>query len=343
MSDPTTDWRKQFEALARPFQDAMAAGGAGPFAAWARMAQPDSGGLEAMLERFTRQAQDFLGLMRGVAESAGSSSDAAGVAAAWREALSTATGGNPMLAALSAIGGPGARTPEQLVAGTEAWLAPFASQLQAWLSLPAFGPAREQQLRLQQLARDQLALDQARKRYQALLIEAGEQAFVRFERKLAERSEPGRQLESARALYDLWIDAAEEAWSELALSPRFGEAYSVLADAQMRVRKGVQEQLERACGELGMPTRSELDSAHRRIHAMSRELRELRRRLEGAAPAPEPAPRPAAKQARPARRAAAKGPARAKDARPRDDRAVKRAGPVPAPRAPAARRKPTGR
>src|SRR5690606_28334461 len=150
MSDPTTDWRKQFEALARPFQDAMAAGGAGPFAAWARMAQPDSGGLEAMLERFTRQAQDFLGLMRGVAESAGSSSDAAGVAAAWREALSAATGGSPTLAALPAIGGAGGRRREQRVAGAEAWLAAFGSQRQAGRSLRAFGPGREQQLRLQQ-------------------------------------------------------------------------------------------------------------------------------------------------------------------------------------------------
>lgn len=345
MSDPMTEWRRQFDAMSRQFQDAMGgspAAAADPLSAWAAMAQPPSAEANAMLERFSKQAQDYLALMRGVAESAGGKADAAGLARAWREALAAATAGNPMLSALGAINGGGARTPEQLLGGAEAWLAPFAGQLQSWLSLPAFGPAREQQQRLQALARDQSALQQAQNRFRALLLEAGEQAFARFERKLEERSEPGRQLDSARGLYDLWIDAAEEAWSELALSPRFGQVFAALSDAQMRVRRGVQEQLERACNELGLPTRTELDSAHRRIHALTRELRALRQRVDGdaAGPAAKPAPATAPGAAKPSRRAGASKARTPKTARPRDDRAVRRADPVPAPRAPAARKKP---
>src|SRR5690606_9996916 len=77
------------------------------------------------------------------------------------------------------------------------------------------------------------------------------------------REEPGRQIETPRALFDLWIDAAEEAYAEIALSPEFRRAYADLVDAQMRVRAGLQGQVEQVCATLGMPTRTEVDAAHR--------------------------------------------------------------------------------
>lgn len=305
MSDPN-DWRRQLDALSQQYWNAWtslastggpspaAAPGAGPFGAfgagapgwpqalefWSRLASPQSHDAQAAIGRFGKQAQEYLELMRTAAERVQQGAGAAEVAAAWRDALSASGGGNPLLDALSSLAGEGARGPRQLAEGAEALLAPLRGQMDALLSLPAFGQHREQQERMQQLARDQAALQKASNRYAALLLEASEQAFVLFEKKLAERSEPGRQLDSARALYDLWVDAAEEAYAPVALSPRFRAVFGELVNAQMRVRQGVQQQVERSCAELGMPTRSELDSTHRRMHDLQRELAELRQRLE---------------------------------------------------------------
>src|SRR5690606_26795899 len=135
----------------------------------------------------------------------------------------------------------------------------------SWLRIPAFGAGREHQERLQALARALVEYDEATSAYNALLLKATEHAFVRFEDKLAERAAPGKQIESTRALFDLWIDAAEEAYAQIALSPEFRTAYGRLVDAQMRVRAGVHAQVEQACVSLGMPTRAEVDSAHRKI------------------------------------------------------------------------------
>ena len=44
---------------------------------------------------------------------------------------------------------------------------------------------------------------------------------------------------SARALFDLWIDAAEEAYAQVALSPEFREVYGAYVNAQMRLRNGM--------------------------------------------------------------------------------------------------------
>ncbi|MGH8122753.1 MAG: poly(R)-hydroxyalkanoic acid synthase subunit PhaE, partial [Rudaea sp.] len=101
-----------------------------------------------------------------------------------------------------------------------------------------------------------------------------QRGFELFDGKLAERSEPGRAIDSLRALYDLWVDAAEEAYAEVALSDEFAKVYGELANAQMRARAQIQAEVERVSTDLGMPTRSELNSVHKRLHDLRRELRD---------------------------------------------------------------------
>jgi len=124
-------------------------------------------------------------------------------------------------------------------------------------------------------------------------------AYSRFESKLAEREEPGRQLSSVRALFDLWIDAAEEAFAECALSPEYRQVYGAMVNAQMQLRSGIQAMAEQAAGQLGMPGRTELDSAHRKIAELERQMRRMQRRSEESAPAPTPAAKPATKATSP--------------------------------------------
>jgi hypothetical protein len=139
--------------------------------------------------------------------------------------------------------------------------------------MPAFGYLREHQERLQQGAvaladyREQLG------RYNGLMLKAMQRGFELFEGKLLEREEPGRQVESLRALYDLWVDAAEEGYAEIALSQEFREAYGALVNAQMRVRSAIQQEVEHLGRDLGMPTRSEIDTLGKRLHDLRREVR----------------------------------------------------------------------
>jgi class III poly(R)-hydroxyalkanoic acid synthase PhaE subunit len=137
------------------------------------------------------------------------------------------------------------------------------------------------------------------------MMKALQRAYGVFQGKLAEREEPGRQLTSARALFDLWIDAAEEAYGQVALSPEFREVYGAYVNAQMRLRNGMQREVEQACAAMGMPTRTEVDAAHRKIAELERVLRRMRDAGQSAGNAENPEPRAAAG----ARAAAASKPA----------------------------------
>ena len=345
MSD-ANDWQRQFQAWGQGWLNAFSPSAAAATPPWGQMpwGQPPTwpGGAAApaageAANRFGQQFNDYLALMRGIAEQAAQGATADTLAQAWREALAGVAGGNPMLAALSSISGEGARGIHELASAAQAALAPMQSQLQALFGVPAVGMLREHQQRLQALARDQAALQQAAQRYAALLQEASERAFAVFEGKLGDRTASGQPLETGRQLYDLWIDAAEESYAQLALSPRFGEAFGALVNAQMKVRQGVQQQVEHGCAELGMPTRREVDAAHRRIVDLQRRLAELESRT-GAAP-PDRSGRASASGAaptpkkKPARKAAAKPAAKPKAA---TRRASASAATAPtAPRAPA--------
>ena len=192
--------------------------------------------------------------------------------------------------------------------------------------IPAFGQDREQQMQRQALASAVLESMQASARYQALIQRANTQGVQKLQDKLAEHAEPGRQIESLKALYDLWVDAAEEAYAEIALSDEFREAYGAMANSQMRLRSLQQQQAEQLCQQWGLPTRREMDTLGERLQQLRREARasranqaaaneiadlrrqvaEMRRQLAGADAKPAPVKRSAAKK--PPAKAARKTP-----------------------------------
>lgn len=284
--------------------------------------QPDAMGA---VHRFNQLASGWFGQMQQVAaQFAGQNGSAADIARAWREALGVdSANANPFADLFRTMQSGGQESLNN-------WLEQAAPYIQAlqnvahgdpsrWLHVPTFGLAREHQERWQALLQAQQDYQQRNNDYNALMLKTLQDALSLFEDKLAEREEPGRQLTTARALFDLWIDAAEDAYAQVALSEPFREVYGALTNAQMRLRASVQVEIEKISGLFGMPTRTEIDSAHRKIVQLERAMRQHKREPKAkpaarrqpaavAGPAPEAAPAPAATVEKP--KAVAKKPAK---------------------------------
>lgn len=146
--------------------------------------------------------------------------------------------------------------------------------LKKLLSAPAFGYAREQQVRLQGFARAVLDFEAAQRGYQQLIAKSLEGAVGVMQSKLADAAEPGgKPLATPRQVYDLLIDAMEESYADVAMSAEFRAAYGQLVDAQMRLKSHVNREVELMTGQLGMPTRTELDASHQKVAELKRALR----------------------------------------------------------------------
>lgn len=334
MSDPKAAWLPDWQSMQKQFFSAWtdaARGGVAPstpvhegFDVWLKLFGGRDSGNET-LERVIGSARQFADFMQGVIGQLATTRPELSSPAALREALEKAFGGidvhkNPVLDALRSVTGEGAKGFEDLFREWMKVAKPLEADARGLLNLPAFGYSRESQERQQALAQAVLACSDQMNRYNALMYRASRLGLDRFESRLAERSEPGREITSLRGLYDLFVDAAEEGYAEVALSEEFREVYGELVNAQMRVRQLVQGEVERASAALGMPGRTELDSVLKRSNEMRRRIADLEERLQRlesaslASPAPAPAASAAAAEAVAAESAA---PARRAPAKPR--------------------------
>ena len=245
---------------------------------WSRLfdAGKAQGAQNEVVERLLAGARSYFALLQSLAEK-GTKGEAD--PQAWSDAVrqsfnfpgaDAALLDNPLARALRELAGQGAKGFEQMMEN----LKPAMTEARALLDLPAFGYAREHQEHYQQMAKAWLDYQHETNRYNALIARASRRAFEVFEDKLAERGEPGRQVDSVRGLYDLWVDAAEDAYAEIALSDEFREVYGALVNAQMRVRKHVQLEVEKVSNDLGIPTRTEIDSIGKRVHDLHRDAKD---------------------------------------------------------------------
>ncbi|WP_162203295.1 poly(R)-hydroxyalkanoic acid synthase subunit PhaE [Pseudoxanthomonas suwonensis] len=236
-------------------------------------ATPGEGPAPAAFDWYARMQQ----VAAQFAEGGGSAADVAG---AWRQMLG-GQAGNPFAGVLHGLpGGLGAAAagwPDQVRPIVEALLRPLRQQASEWFGRPGLGPGREHQQRLQALAAAWQEWEERNEAFTALLSRISQDAFARFERLLEQQESPEQRLATARALFDLWVEAAEEAWSEAALSEEYQENYAALTNALMRVRRGLQHEVERLGELLGLPGRTEVDSVHRKVAELERTVRELRR------------------------------------------------------------------
>lgn len=275
MADPANDFIRDYQALAQQSWDAWTRQlqqqqpKANPF--FAPPPSPASG--NDALDRTLAGLKGYFDYMQGAAASGSTA-----YTGDWRQQLQQMFGGAAGQPFAEAFGGIDS-------AGAEG----FARQWQSWLQaaqhggfgevpgaqgpMPAFGQDREKQMQAQALAAAMMESLQAQARYQALIQRANTQGLQRLQDKLSQHAEPSRQIDSLKALYDLWVDAAEDAYAEIALSDEFREAYGDMVNTQMRVRQMQQQQTEQICQQLGMPTRTEVSSLGERLQALRREFR----------------------------------------------------------------------
>lgn len=318
-----TNWMGNWSALGDQFWNAWQEGArqatAGPASnpamdQWQRLMQQSSmgggGAPSELLERGmdgVRQYVDFVqNAARQFAGDAGGRFDPSGLMHGAFRAFDVRQ--NPLFSAFRGQAGQSGPGIEEMIRSMQQVADPMRDQMMAGLRLPAFGQHREAVERQQQMAEAMLGMQQPVALYQSEIWKALKRGVEIFELKLAERSEPGREITSMRALYDLWIDAAEEGYAEVALSPGFRRAYGELANAQMRLRQLVQQSVERATAEVGMPGRTEMDSVLRQLHDLRRRLGDAEEELASRAASVAPAARSSAagKRKRSAKAAATK-------------------------------------
>ena len=180
----------------------------------------------------------------------------------------------------------------------------YQKNMDRMLAMPGVGYTREWQEQSQALARLWMAHQQAYRDYNEIFSRVGVNTVKRFQDKIMALSGSENPVSTLRELYDLWVDCAEDAYAEMVNTEEYSQANARLVNTLMAWKREGRQMLDETLSMLGLPSRRELDSVHKRLHqlrkqqhtggdtAMKAELEALRAEVEalkqhsGGSPAP---------------------------------------------------------
>jgi polyhydroxyalkanoate synthase subunit PhaE len=163
---------------------------------------------------------------------------------------------------------------------------------------PNLGIARDFNRKLQESFDAWVVWQMAYGEYNAVLSEMWNTAFQKFTQDLLDKAEADEQITSVRELTLLWTRGAEQVFTENFRSEAYVLAQGKLLNASMEYRLHEREIIEEFLKTYDLPTRSELDEAHRRIYELRREVKSMKKIVNqlsanGQKDAPSPTPAPA--------------------------------------------------
>jgi len=190
--------------------------------------------------------------------------------------------------------------------GDQGTLAGGFTQLAGWLQsfqpggsagLPGIGPLREQQELAQSLALAFAEYQRLAAEMTAVLGKIHADTLDLLVRRVAEQANSGHPVQDFKGLYDLWVECGEVTYGKVATSESYSRLQADLGNAGVRVQGLEQQLIERWLKQLDLPTRSELNTLHRRVRELQRRLDEATDQANAPSGAAQdvpviPAPRP---------------------------------------------------
>jgi Poly(R)-hydroxyalkanoic acid synthase subunit (PHA_synth_III_E) len=158
-------------------------------------------------------------------------------------------------------------------------LAPLLQEMQAVFSLPRFADLPSFDLSAIKSSASMLDVMGLVQQYMAVSIPLWLQISRNFQGEMARRAEAGQAMATPGEALDVWNNVVDRTLMEFNRSGDFARLQQRLLRALTEYRLELRKLGEKSSQLLDMPTRSEMTEVYRRMHAMQRELQELRRQV----------------------------------------------------------------
>lgn len=146
--------------------------------------------------------------------------------------------------------------------------------------MPGIGYTRKQQEDLARLYKSWTDHEKAQARYNAEMLKLALAALTRFQASLKNPAAEKLSFTSLKDVYAHWVNISEDLYGQFALTEDHAQIYAQMVDSQSAFKKEMNRQTDQWAAQLNLPTRTEVDSLHQRMHDLRRENRDLRHLLE---------------------------------------------------------------
>jgi len=265
-----------YATLLQGWQDALSQGGTAP------------GGTDVFRQFFVRAGESYMNLLQQFSQGAAEAKPFEQLTQEWVENLkgffTAAPQGSPFTQGFA--GAFGGKDPLSA-------LDPF----NFIASFPGIGYTREKQEQLNHLYQQWSNYEARAREYTASMSKVGLEALQKFQEYVSNPPEGAAPLKSLKEVYGKWVDICEDIYAKYAMTEEYTRLYGEVVNALMAFKKKQNEVLDDLIGQANLPTRAEVDSLHKRLHELKREVAALKSAKPAAkAAAPKTAPKAAVKK-----------------------------------------------
>ena len=145
--------------------------------------------------------------------------------------------------------------------------------------IPSVGSNREQNTKILRAFDAFIDLNKVTTKYRATIAKAMGEAVKQTMEKLAELAKEGKNISSVRELNRLWLNVADEIFTDMYASAEYMALQKELSGAGMKYKIEQRQVTEMILESLNVPTRSELDDAYRTLYELRKEVKSLKKTL----------------------------------------------------------------
>lgn len=149
-----------------------------------------------------------------------------------------------------------------------------------YASLPGIGYSREKQDSWNLLYKLWTAFEGQTRKYNAGMAQVGIEAVQKFQDYVSNPPAGAENLKSLKEVYGKWVDICEEVYARYAVSDEYTKLYGEVVNALMAFKGQVNVLTDDIADQFNLPTRTEVDSLHQRLHALRRDNIELRKAVD---------------------------------------------------------------
>lgn len=120
--------------------------------------------------------------------------------------------------------------------------------------------------------------------YQLILANTGVKAFESFLKAAVSKAQAGQPITTIKQLTDVWTEVADPIFIDIFKSDSYVKIQGALLSAFMNYRIQSRRIMEKVFSEMDIPTRSEVDEAHRNIYNQKKEIKALKKALAAGKP-----------------------------------------------------------
>jgi polyhydroxyalkanoate synthesis regulator phasin len=115
---------------------------------------------------------------------------------------------------------------------------------------------------------------------QYMMYAQGTKVMDTLAESVMHKIEQGEEIKSMMALYQEWLNLSDKTFVALFESDEYSQLMAEVSALQLKLRKDIEAQMEKAMAGIPVATRSELDELYKTIYELKKEVRQLSRMLE---------------------------------------------------------------